>query len=124
MKTKAMYLITLFMMGAVTVFAGSKTEKFSVKGSCGMCEKRIEKAAKSVEGVTKADWNQETHLLEVTFDDAKANVQKVHKAVAAVGHDTPLFKAKDEVYDKLPGCCKYDRSVPFKEKERSEVLSH
>jgi periplasmic mercuric ion binding protein len=113
MKTKVISLTVLFMLGAFTVFAGNKTEKFQVKGNCGMCEKRIEKAAKSVEGVSKADWNTENKVLEVTFDEAKTNVDKVHKSVAAVGHDTPLHKAKDEVYNKLPGCCKYDRTESF-----------
>lgn len=109
MKTKILSLVTLFTLGAFTVFAGNKTEKFKVYGNCGMCETRIEKAAKSVEGVSKADWNKETKMMEVTFDDAKTNVDKVEKAIAKVGHDTPHYKAKDEVYSKLPGCCHYDR---------------
>ncbi len=111
MKTKVLSFIALFMMGAVTVFAGNKTEKFKVYGNCGMCENRIEKAAKSVEGVQSADWNKETKMMEVTFDDAKTDVHKVHMAIAKAGHDTEMHKAKDEVYNELPGCCKYDRSA-------------
>ncbi|QIA08370.1 heavy-metal-associated domain-containing protein [Draconibacterium halophilum] len=114
MKTKVLSLVALFIMGAFTVFAGNKTEKIKVYGNCGMCEKRIEKAVNAVEGVSKADWDKETKMLEVTFDDAKTNVHKVHMAVAEVGHDTDMHKAKDEVYDKLPGCCKYDRSAEEK----------
>ena len=109
MKTKVMSLVALFVMGAFTVFAGNKTEKFEVKGNCGMCETRIEKAALSVDGVSKAAWDKETKKLEVVFDNAKTNVDKVEVAVANVGHDTKNHKAKDEVYNKLPGCCKYDR---------------
>ena len=111
MKTKVVSLVVLFILGTFTAFAGEKTEKFKVKGNCGMCEKRIEKAATEVEGVSKADWNKETQVLEVTFDDAKTSVHKVHMAVAAAGHDTEMHKAKDEVYNKLPGCCKYDRTA-------------
>ena len=48
MKTKILGLITLFLMTAAVVFAGEKSEKFKVYGNCGMCEKTIEKAAKSV----------------------------------------------------------------------------
>jgi len=110
MKTKVLSLIVLFVLGTFTVFAGEKTEKFKVKGNCGMCETRIEKAANSVEGVSKADWNKETKVLSVVFDDTKTSTVKIEMAVAKVGHDTPHHKAKDEVYDKLPGCCKYDRS--------------
>jgi periplasmic mercuric ion binding protein len=109
MKTKVLSLTILFLLGAFTVFAGNKTEKFKVKGNCGMCEKRIEKAAMLVDGVSKADWNKETKMMAVVLDDEKTNVHKVHMAIAKAGHDTEMHKAKDEVYDKLPGCCKYDR---------------
>ena len=111
MKTKLLSLVALFVMGAFTVFAGNKTEKFKVKGNCGMCEKRIEKATLSVDGVSKADWDKETKKMEVVFDDSKTDVHKVQMAIAKVGHDTEMHKAKDEVYNELPGCCKYDRAA-------------
>lgn len=120
MKTKVLGLVVVFVLGTFTVFAGEKTEKFTVKGNCGMCETRIEKAANSVGGVSKADWNKETKVLEVTFDDAKTSTDKIEVAVAKVGHDTPHHKAKDEVYDKLPGCCKYDRTETGKDKKGHE----
>jgi len=110
MKTKVLSLVALFLLGAGSVFAGNKSEKIEVKGNCGMCESRIEKAAKSVEGVSQADWNKETKQLEVSFNDTKTSLDKVEVAIAKVGHDTPHHKAKDAVYNELPGCCKYDRS--------------
>ena len=115
MKTKILSLTALFVMGAVSVFAENKTEKIEAKGNCGMCETRIEKAAKSVEGVSKADWNKETKVLEVTFDDAKTSVDKIEVAVAKAGHDTPHHKAADDVYNKLPDCCKYERAEQKKD---------
>jgi copper chaperone CopZ len=118
MKTKVLSLVVMFVLGTFTVFAGEKTEKFKVKGNCGMCEKRIEKAANSVEGVSKADWNKETKVLEVKFDDSKTSTDKIEMAIAKVGHDTPHHKAKDEVYNELPGCCKYDRAVEQSEHSR------
>ena len=111
MKTKVLSLVVMFVFGTFVVFAGNKTEKFGVKGNCGMCEKRIEKAALSVDGVSKADWNKETQKLEVVFDDTKTNVDKIQKAVAKVGHDTEKYKAPDDVYNKLPGCCLYERDT-------------
>ncbi len=110
MKTKVLSLVVMFVFGTFMVFASNKTEKFEVKGNCGMCEKRIEKAALSINGVSKADWDKKSKQLVVTFDDAKTNVHKVHLAVAKVGHDTKMHKANNEVYNKLPGCCKYDRT--------------
>ncbi|MGM0621071.1 MAG: heavy-metal-associated domain-containing protein [Bacteroidota bacterium] len=123
MKAKFFGLITMFLMTTAVVFAGEKTEKFKVKGNCGMCEKRIEKAANSVEGVSKADWDKESKLIELKFDDAKTSTDKIEKAIAKVGHDTPHHKAKDEVYNELPGCCKYDRTEEKKE-DSHEGHSH
>ncbi|WP_299576387.1 cation transporter [uncultured Sunxiuqinia sp.] len=116
MKTKVMMLAILVMMGAGTVLAQNKSEKFKVKGNCGMCEKRIEKAAKSVEGVTLADWDKKTKMMALSFDESKTNVDKVQQAIAKVGHDTPKHKASDEVYNELPGCCQYDRNEKAAEK--------
>jgi len=97
-------------LGSLSLWAQSgKTEKFEVAGNCGMCETRIEKAAKSVEGVSTADWDKETKMIEVKFDAEKTNLHKIHQAIAEVGHDTKMHKASDEVYDKLPACCKYER---------------
>jgi len=110
MKTKVLSIVSMFLLGTSMVFAEAKTEKFEVKGNCGMCEKRIEKAASAVEGVSIADWNKETKQLEVTFSEAKTNLDEIEVAIAKVGHDTPHHKAKDEVYDKLHSCCKYDRT--------------
>jgi copper chaperone CopZ len=111
MKTKVLSLVVMFVFGTFMVFAADKTEKFKVKGNCGMCEKRIEKAALSVDGVSKADWDKETKKMVVVFDDSKTDVHKVHMAIAKAGHDTEMHKAKDEVYNELPGCCKYDRAA-------------
>lgn len=110
MKTRAIFMTTVIaLMGITSVFGQAKTEKFKVYGNCGMCEDRIEKAANSVDGVTSADWDKETKMIEVKLNESKTDVHKVHMAIAKVGHDTEMHKAKDEVYNKLPGCCKYDR---------------
>lgn len=114
----------MLLIGTVAVFAQSKTEKFEVKGNCGMCENRIEKAAKSVDGVSKADWNKETEMITVTFDEAQTNLDKVHMAIAKAGHDTKKHKASDETYEKLPGCCKYDRSESKKDCDDHDGHQH
>ncbi len=109
MKTKIFSLVCFLMIGSFTLFAQVKTEKIKVYGNCGMCQTRIEKAAKTVEGVSKAKWNSDNSMLTVTYDEAKAKIIDIHKAIAKVGHDTDLEKADATVYSKLPGCCQYDR---------------
>ncbi len=116
MKTKAIYLtMVIALTSLTTVFGQVKTEKFKVYGNCGMCKSRIEKAAKSVDGVTAADWNKETKMIEVTLDTTKTDVHKVHMAIAKAGHDTEMHKAKDADYNALPECCQYDRTPTKKE---------
>ncbi len=110
MKTKMISLAALFLLGTASVFAQTKTEKIEVKGNCGMCETRIEKAANSVEGVTNAQWNKETKMLSFSMNENRADAMQVHKAVAKAGHDTKKMKATDEAYSKLPACCQYDRT--------------
>jgi mercuric ion binding protein len=107
MKTKILTLTVVFMIGVFNVFAAEKTEKIVIKGNCSMCENRIEKAAKEVNGVTKADWDKTTKKLKVVYDDTKTNADNIEVAVAKVGHDTPNHKASNEVYGELPDCCKY-----------------
>jgi len=112
MKAKSIYLsLTIVFLSLTTVFGQSKTDKFKVYGSCGMCETRIEKTAKSIDGVTSADWNKQTQVLEVTYDESKTNVNQIQISLAKVGHDTDKHKTKDETYNALPGCCKYKRPV-------------
>jgi copper chaperone CopZ len=124
MKTKVLSLVSMFLLGTSMLFAQAKTEKFEVKGNCGMCESRIEKAAKSVDGVSTADWNKETKILEVSFDESRTSTHKIQMAVSKVGHDTPMHKASDEAYDALPGCCKYDRSDAKKQGTDNEGHNH
>lgn len=92
----------------VPASADEMTTKFKVYGNCGMCETRIEKAAK-IEGVASADWDVDTKMLTITFNPAIVKPSQVHKAIAAVGHDTEKERADDEVYVKLHSCCQYER---------------
>jgi len=111
MKTK-MLTISFVMMfvGISALFAQNlKTEKVKVSGNCEMCKARIEKAAASVDGVSKASWSDETKLLAVTYDPAKTDVKKISAAIAKAGHDTEAVKADNKDYKSLPKCCQYER---------------
>ena len=124
MKKNVLSLVMLFLFGTMSVIAKTKTEEFKVYGNCGMCKNRIEKAAKAVEGVTKADWDSETKMIKVTYDDAKTDADKIQLAIANIGHDTKEHKADDKVYDKLHGCCKYDRPDAKEGEEKHDGHDH
>lgn len=119
MKTLKILLVALFSVSLCTATSAqtngqtkmdsTKTETFKVWGACGMCKTRIENTVKA-EGATDALWDSKTQILTVTIDPSKTNKDALSKKLALVGHDTEKYKAPDEVYAKLPGCCHYERT--------------
>lgn len=85
----------------------NKIVTFQVNGTCGMCKKRIEKAAYSVKGVKSAEWHADHKDIRLIIDETKCTVEDVQKAIAKAGHDTEKIKATDEDYAKIHECCKY-----------------
>lgn len=104
---KIILMFVAIMAMAVSGQAKTVKKTFFVNGACGMCKTRIQKTAKAVPGVMSAAWDQKTKQCSVVFDNKKTSVDKIEKALAAVGHDAGKYKAPQAVYDKLPGCCKY-----------------
>jgi len=89
--------------------ASVEEETFRVSGMCGMCKTRIEETAMDMEGVTFANWEQESNMATVKFNPEETSLMEIHEAIAAVGHDTEKVKATDEAYEELHTCCKYPR---------------
>jgi Cu(I)/Ag(I) efflux system membrane fusion protein len=108
-KTILLFAATAFLAtGSAYSSTGVPEEgTMKVQGNCSMCKKNIEGAAKSVKGVESASWNKETKELQFQYNEEQASPEAVSKAIAKVGYDTEKDKAKDKVYDALPGCCKY-----------------
>ena len=103
----------VMLLSATLLFAQDKTTEVKVWGNCGMCKKRIEKAA-MLEGVSKATWDKETKMLTLVYNEDKVKAADVEKRVASVGHDTEHFFADTKTYDGLPECCLYDRKPKSK----------
>ena len=111
------FLKSILLVGAILLFAvnicqsqinNAKTEMIKVFGNCEMCETSIEKAADQKK-ISKADWNEETKMATITYDSKKTTIDAVLKNIALAGYDNQNFLAPDEAYNKLPGCCKYNR---------------
>ncbi|HYC40032.1 MAG TPA: hypothetical protein VEB63_06030 [Chitinophagaceae bacterium] len=110
MKTLKISLAFLFLGIANLALAQSKEESFKVAGNCGMCKTKIEKAAKSA-GASYALWNKDTKVLTVRYDNSSTNAAKIQEKIAEVGYDNAGARATNAAYDKLHGCCKYDRDA-------------
>lgn len=110
MTTKLFALFIAFSLLSSFAFAGNTT-KATIKalGNCGMCQKRIEKALK-IKEVSSASWDKKSKMLTVRYDSTAITFDSLQQRVAAAGHDTQKFKAPDEVYENLPGCCLYRES--------------
>lgn len=89
----------------------NKNAKYDIEvnGNCEMCKKRIEKAAFSVKGVKSAEWHIDDHTLHLILNEEKCSPLDVKKAIAKVGHDSDEVKATKEDFEKLHGCCLYER---------------
>jgi periplasmic mercuric ion binding protein len=110
MKSLSIYAAIIFSMFTTNALAQSSVKKDTIKiwGNCGMCKTTIEKAAKKA-GAKKANWNEDTKQLTVAYIPTKSSTQKIQQAIANVGYDTQDFTADDKVYNKLHGCCQYER---------------
>lgn len=105
-------LFILFFLAMAQIDAQDATmatASYRVYGNCGMCKATIEKAAKSVKGVDSAVWEVKTDTITLTYDTKKTDPDAILQAIADKGYDSDTHKATDEAYNKLHGCCQYDR---------------
>ncbi len=96
-------------MALVEASLKSKTETIGVNGNCGMCKEAIEGTLGKNKAISAASWDESTKKLTVTYEPDKITIDQIRQLVADVGYDTDKIRAKDEVYEELPGCCKYVR---------------
>jgi len=87
---------------------GETTSTFKVWGNCEMCKETIESSLK-VDGIIKADWNVDSKIMTVTYDNSKITLDQIQKNIASVGYDNEKYKGDDKAYSELAGCCQYDR---------------
>ena len=104
------YFMIVGIVGSYGQTADKKTETFKVFGNCTMCKATIENTLKKKDGITKKEWNTETKMLTVTYVPSKISLKEIKQKIADVGYDTVEIHAKDEAYNTLHSCCKYDRA--------------
>lgn len=115
-----------FYAGKATAQTPSKdtSVSFPVAGVCGQCKDRIEDALQ-MRGVKSADWDVDTKMLHLVYDPSKTDLKKVQTKIASVGHDTPLKKADDMVYESLEACCHYrDPDLNHEAHQNEETGDH
>ncbi len=86
-------LLAAFSLAAVVgpVLAAPQKVTLSVPGmTCPACPITVKKALSKVEGVSQVDVTFEKREAVVTFDDAKADIQKLTKATEDAGYPSSV----------------------------------
>ena len=82
-----------------------KTTKFPVNGRCARCGQRIEAAAKAVNGVKTAQWDEISKEMVVTFESSQTSKKDIQKAIVSLGFTAGKMKpekGKEKKHD--PNC--------------------
>jgi hypothetical protein len=98
----------LFVVACSGQIKNAKIVRVNIDGNCDLCQKTIESAA-FIKKTADAEWDKDKKTAVLTFDSTKTNSDEVLKRIAYAGYDNEKYLAPDLVYNKLPGCCKYDR---------------
>ena len=85
----------------------SQDTSMIVNGVCGMCERTIETAAKTLDGLESVAWNKDTKVLQVSYNPEKLSLRKISDVINQAGYDTEYNTAPDEAYYGLHKCCYY-----------------
>jgi mercuric ion binding protein len=88
---RKLLLIALFAASASTVHAAPQTVTLDVPGmTCAACPITVKTAISKVDGVSKVAVSYEKRQAVVTFDDAKASVQKLTQATENAGYPSTV----------------------------------
>jgi mercuric ion binding protein len=80
-------LVSLLVCAATPVAAGQRTVTLAVENmTCALCPITVKKAMSKVDGVSKVEISYEKREAVVTFDDAKASLERIAKASADAGY--------------------------------------
>lgn len=100
--------ITVFSVSCEAQIKNEKKETVKISGNCDMCEETIEKAG-NLKKIASIDWNKDTKLATISYDDKKTNKEEILKRIALAGYDSESFLAPEDAYKNLPECCQYKR---------------
>lgn len=100
-----------------------KKENVKIYGNCNMCKSTIEKAG-NINKIAKVEWNKDTKMAAIAYDQKATNQDAVLKRIALAGYDSDSFRAPDDVYAKLPECCQYERAIKTTAKTEMAHAGH
>ncbi len=102
--------VLLLSVSSFAQISNLQTETVKIYGNCDMCKSTIEKAG-NIKKVAAVAWTENTKMAEIAYDSKKTNPDEILKRIALAGYDNEKFLAPDDVYAKLPECCRYKRAL-------------
>lgn len=132
MKSIQKGLMAITILLSVIVYGApiknAKTVNTKIYGNCLMCKTAIEKAG-NIKNIASVNWDENTKIATITYDQKKTNQEEILKRIALAGYDSEQFLSPAEAYAKLPQCCQYERTnkmaVPMKESKMDmEKMDH
>lgn len=122
-------LMAMSLLLSITTCYGkiknAKVETVHIYGNCSICKSTIEAAA-NVKDIVQVEWNKDTKMAILTYDEKKTNQDEILKRIGLAGYDSDKFLAPDNVYAKLETCCQYERKgkvVAKMEDVKTEMLA-
>ncbi|MHA8083548.1 DUF3347 domain-containing protein [Aquirufa sp. A-Brett2-15D] len=112
MKSINLLMAMALLLSISTCFAeikNAKVETVHIYGNCSICKKTIESAA-NVKDIVQVEWNKDTKMAVLTYDEKQTNQDEILKRIGLAGYDSDKFLAPDNVYAKLETCCQYERA--------------
>ena len=103
-------LAILLLLGSLAATAQYKKPVIvqikTPQAQCEECKVMIERFMKYEEGVAKVVVDFKKKITTITFLSDRTNIENLKTAMANLGYDADDITANEEVYKRLPKCCK------------------
>jgi copper chaperone CopZ len=110
MMKHSFLLVMLLLLGSLAVTAQYKKPVIvqikTPQAQCEECKVMIERFMKYEEGVAKVVVDFKKKITTITFLSDRTNIENLKTAMANLGYDADDITANEEVYKRLPKCCK------------------
>jgi copper chaperone CopZ len=107
MLKKSFVVLALFIVFSIAASAAEIVKTIEIKTSaiCEMCQERIEKAVKELDGIKSANLTVDTKIIKVDYDESKVKPEDIKEKISKTGYDADDVRKDKKAFKKLPKCC-------------------
>lgn len=101
-------LLVIIGLSACGIANGQSSKKIisiQTNAQCGECKERIEEELNYTGGITYAELNLDTKIVEVKYNSSKISADEVKKVISDLGYNADEVKADTQAQSALPKCC-------------------